>query len=72
MEIKTVFNVESNDDNIAGGYAVNATGQEAVAIVKNGLKRKDRVILQGFLIDGEFKPVDLSSNWQRNATSKKF
>ena len=58
MDIKSIFLVGNET------YFIDGAGQSAVASAISQFK--DQVVkLHGFLIDGQFKPVDLSSHWDR-------
>lgn len=63
MNIETVFNVEGEN------YSIKGHSQEAATTALQSFPDKT-VKLKGFLIDGEFKPADLSSHWERIAAFK--
>jgi len=59
MNIQTVFLVKGET------YAIAGAGQSAVASALGQFDKDTVVKLHGFIIDGEFKSVDLSSYWER-------
>jgi hypothetical protein len=63
MKIQTVFLVAGQT------YAVDGTGQDAASAALQQFKNTV-VKLHGFMVNGNFKPADLTSYWQRNQLRK--
>jgi len=65
--IKTIFEaVHPTYTPLNETFAVSATGQEAASAALNEYPNKV-ILLKGFLINEEFKPVDLTDHWNRTS-----
>lgn len=62
-KVQTVFLVDGQT------YASPGTGQEASSAALESFPKKV-VKIAGFVIDGVFKAVDLTSHWDRSKTLK--
>ena len=64
MKVVSIFEIQHSSEVVT--ISVGAAGQvSATSALRHAQGRV--VILKGFEIDGEFKPVDLRDHWQRMA-----